>query len=942
MANLFTSPCQNLSDFTQEGGPYIPSGGTVTTQANAGKTGAGDYGLVITVDGTSNETGVRVGNVGGQGRSFSFDFKLGTFANLTGSLNLCHAWFGDTSTYGSDAFQLGITKQSSRTTSGYYFYLQTPLDSYAGLYYSGKVISDNGWHRVEVRISDDQIALYVDGNYQCYIRSAYKARNLRAMSLGKWYSTGYTGTLSFDNVSFDTVTVAGVASTYSARLAAAWSGWKNMFVRSDGAVVRHMGYPGADGSYGYSYAGSDIVSEGQAYGMIFAVQMGDQTTFDLLEAFAYTKLCRRNTSEVATAVNNASSSPLYQNIMGWKYQDDIGGFYDANGACDADNDRYKALMWAHGRWGSAGTINYKARADALLADLKQYTFKADTVSGATVQIQAADPISLSNTPFEVNPSYPDLTAFRLAKQYDTSNATFWQQVINGAYALLSANATQATYGGPTEWATWSTGTHTVGSDGARSDWQHWGYNSFRAPIRAYWDYYFYNDTRAQTYLTNSFRTFVANEWNTSSPQRLAMEMDGTGTRLYSGYEKTFGTYAKWLTQRIGTPTSVSSAIWNAKLDPNITFQNAGNGAFFGDNAGDLDPSTSGDTSGASYFGSSWGLLAYLTESGSLTNFGSGTVVTRTKSYTLDAVINTASLSTRTKPLTLDALLKKTLSKPFTMDALLTSASPTRQAPLTLDALLSTRQTVVFTLDAVMLPAPVGTQVSSPLTPARDFTLRDIISLCQELAATKDADAETLLRGFANLASKDLERDFSDHPNLRASTQFKLVPQVDLSYAFPGDFKSERFLRLVAPVNLAHPLSYVPYERFRASVPEIALLAYSVPHTWYWAPENASQIHVYPVPDQAYTVQLDYDRYAPDLVSDTDVPFFGREFHHLIAYRILWYFYSSSSVVQPDTADRWQGEFLEARRELKKSYQRRQRDRVRALYAADSSNLYPWR
>ena len=953
MANLFTSTCQNLSDFT-EGVQQGSSGESVACVANAGKTGAGDYGLVVTFNGTVNEeVGVRVGSTAGTGRSFSFDLYVPSATTLTAFSPICHSWYG-TSTYAGDLLQLGLglpRSVSGNQSSSTYFRLGFQnTANYGQIDYSDINLTKDAWHHVEVRMSDDQIAVYIDvaapySGFSIYSRLDYSGKQFRGFSLGKWAygATGsfpLSGTLKFDNVSLDTVTVPSLQGTALGAIGDVWATLKSHHVRSDGAYVRHAGYPYPDGNYGYNGegAGSDIVSEGQAYGMLFAVQQNDQTTFNLLETFRFTKMCRVNSAVCSTARNNGTiggqTTAYAPNLSGWFLESDSGIMYDANPATDAENDFMTALYWAHARWGSGGSINYLSRANAMAHDLKQYTFTQVVKSGVTYQLQSADAI---NGLAEMNPSYLSPVAFRLAKQYDTTNATFWQQAIDGCYLALNSLAALTAYHGPSEWMKWNTGTGAADWDAGRDgvDGRGWSYNAFRSPYRIYWDYQFYNEPKALSLLTNAFRTFSTTEYNTQGFFVMEKAPDGSPLTTANGgyaatpYEKTGNSYAQYITQKLGTPTSIASNVFTAKIAYTNIYTSTGNGAIFRDN-----PNPTGTGIGLdSYFGLAWATFAMMTEYGGWINFGNTTVTTRTTTLTMGAQINTSSKSTYTKAITMGATIKKTLTFTLTMGAQISfAASPRRQSVVTLSASIAFNYTTSLGLSSYINAAPVGTQVSNILIPSNPSKKVDLIAFMQAITGNKEPDSQVLFGLYLNLSQKDVENEFPNHPSLQASNQLSLVPGQDLSYGFVQDFRKERYLRIVGPVAFSHPLTFIEYTQLRdALVSDTALQTFGLPMKWYWAPENPLQIHVWPVPDQAYLVQYDYIRYASDLVNDNDVPFFDRLYHVILCYRALFYYYCSDGIARPDKGAMWNGMYEVGLKKLRIDEQKRQLQTVRFRY-----------
>ncbi len=90
------------------------------------------------------------------------------------------------------------------------------------------------------------------------------------------------------------------------------------YVERDGRVIRRD-------------EGGDVVSEGQAYGMLIAVAVGDKTRFENIWGWTKTNLRRPD------------------GLLSWRWAD--GQVTDANSASDADLDAARALLLAGNRFG---------------------------------------------------------------------------------------------------------------------------------------------------------------------------------------------------------------------------------------------------------------------------------------------------------------------------------------------------------------------------------------------------------------------------------------------------------------------------------------------------------------------------------------------------------------------------------------------------------------
>src|SRR4029079_13613993 len=126
---------------------------------------------------------------------------------------------------------------------------------------------------------------------------------------------------------------------------------------------------------------NDTVSEGIAYGMLFAVYFNDKTTFDGLWAYAQRFL-----------------DP--SGLMNWHIN--AGGTVaGANSATDSDEDMAFALVMADKQWGG-----YTTTAKSMLTTVAMYDFAADGT------IQGGD-----TYPNSVNPSYIAPAFYRVFADY---------------------------------------------------------------------------------------------------------------------------------------------------------------------------------------------------------------------------------------------------------------------------------------------------------------------------------------------------------------------------------------------------------------------------------------------------------------------------------------------------------------------------------------------
>jgi endo-1,4-beta-D-glucanase Y len=155
--------------------------------------------------------------------------------------------------------------------------------------------------------------------------------------------------------------------------------------------------------------GYDTVSEGIAYGMLFAAYMNDQSTFDGL--WAYTQ---KHTNE--------------HGFMHWRIAAN-GSVLGANGATDADEDMAAALIVADTTWGG-----YTHSAKAMIDRILKYE-----VEPGTYVLKPGDVWGGSSV---TNPSYIAPAYYDLFQAYTGNNE--WKKVKDANYTVLRASQNAAT------------------------------------------------------------------------------------------------------------------------------------------------------------------------------------------------------------------------------------------------------------------------------------------------------------------------------------------------------------------------------------------------------------------------------------------------------------------------------------------------------------------
>jgi endo-1,4-beta-D-glucanase Y len=237
-----------------------------------------------------------------------------------------------------------------------------------------------------------------------------------------------------------------------------WNSWKSTYVTSNGA--------GGNLRVQRPDQGNDTVSEGIGYGMLLAVYMDDQSTFNGLWAYAK---ARRNT----------------HGVMNWHY--DSNGNQsgtDANGATDADEDMALALIFANKKWGGN---NYQSDATALCQAVLNYEVEAST--------NVLKPGDMWGGSTCTNISYYSPASYKVFASFTGNSA--WNNVVNECYTVINAAKNQNTNLVP-DWCTSSGGHTTQASFDSNADNY---YDAVRFPWRISWDLLWFGDSSASGNLT---------------------------------------------------------------------------------------------------------------------------------------------------------------------------------------------------------------------------------------------------------------------------------------------------------------------------------------------------------------------------------------------------------------------------------------------------------
>ncbi len=192
------------------------------------------------------------------------------------------------------------------------------------------------------------------------------------------------------------------------------------------------------------------LSEGQGYGMLLAVYMGDKATFDGLWAYAKHYLNTRG-------------------MMKWAI-DQHGTALDNNAASDGDEDIAFALLAADKRWGG-----YWNDLNALVGSLKQYV-----VDPTTYVFKSGD--WSGSSALRVHPGYLDPSYYKAFASY--LGDPFWNNVAEKSYEILAnIDARSAAMGSDNSATGLIPDRAKVNGDSVNSFDYRFSWNAIRAPWR---------------------------------------------------------------------------------------------------------------------------------------------------------------------------------------------------------------------------------------------------------------------------------------------------------------------------------------------------------------------------------------------------------------------------------------------------------------------------
>ena len=290
---------------------------------------------------------------------------------------------------------------------------------------------------------------------------------------------------------------------------AAYEHWKTTLLTSEGAGgflrVRRPNSKGA--------VVNSTVSEGIAYGMLLAVYMDDQATFDALWSYSQLHLNTRG-------------------LMNW-YIGPAGETLAQGGATDSDEDIAFALVQASEQWGGKGSLAEDYAALALTQIDRVWQFEVAHTGNRHVLLNGDQ---WGSNPSR-NPSYFAPAFYRTFAR--VSGNQDWLGVVTSSYDIIEASLNEAN--GNAENGLVPAWCSEEGEPLVVNGVSHFQFDSCRTPFRIAQDYCWNQEPRAKAYLQKitSFYEGIGLEniidgFNLDGSPRPEFSVDGSRAAAFVG------------------------------------------------------------------------------------------------------------------------------------------------------------------------------------------------------------------------------------------------------------------------------------------------------------------------------------------------------------------------------------------------------------------------
>lgn len=565
--------CDSLTEFST-----VNQVGAETTSISPNNGHCGSC-IKSTINSSNTEIGIRDAFTSSDAvKIVRFYYRLAN-ENLTGNLTIAHGWYeGAGNSFAGELFDITLVRLTNNSFNIRLVDLvNNTVVTSPRTYYTDRagIPSMNCFN---LCIKNDGLEMYInDGVYpadygdftpECVITGApnFAGKVLGAISIGKYFSTGYSG-----DVFIDTIKYSKAQTTVSSNLQ------DQMNDTIDGIMWRQLCPSGAvvksnqDTNNFVTFY--DIVGEATTYALKECIIADRRADFDKIQGFVESTLIRVHGTPENCLGGNLSTDPGELNLQGFLYNPRLNKFIDLAIAGDDIADEIESLLIAHKKWGSTSTLNYKSLALTKAKEIKDKGHYTNAQNKLRYFSLDERQFYLSGkTHVQTNMSYFNWVMCRLLKEH--TDDQFWDQCIEGGYDML--NKTTATTGVfatttglPTEWHSYVRATGVLQRDPFFSNTAqfnpnidlHYGYNAFRVFPRVLLDYILFDEPRAKTYLSGNVYQFLKNEWD-SGGIKAEYEHDGT---VRSNYETALF-YSTYLAVFLGAGDLVRyNAIYTSKI-----------------------------------------------------------------------------------------------------------------------------------------------------------------------------------------------------------------------------------------------------------------------------------------------------------------------------------------------------------------------------------------
>ncbi len=268
---------------------------------------------------------------------------------------------------------------------------------------------------------------------------------------------------------------------------------------------------GKDMAYIYDTGNQDVRTEGQSYGLMICVQMGDREKFDRLWRWAKKYM-------------QYKAGDVREGLFAWQCETN-GSIKGASSAPDGEMYFLTALFFASHRWGNDGDINYEEEAQYLAKCLLNKTGRGNGQVSPLFN-KSNYLVTFGETSYDFSdPSYNLPGFLELWARWINTNTDFWAKTPKAARDLLYNSAHKITglypdycnFDGSGYYPNWAGYNTSI-----------YKYDAIRCPMNVGMDYHWFAaDSRQETMMYNILNFFKSDGYS-----HAFFNVDGTGADGY--------------------------------------------------------------------------------------------------------------------------------------------------------------------------------------------------------------------------------------------------------------------------------------------------------------------------------------------------------------------------------------------------------------------------